>query len=120
MQSKGLKEKKKNRKINNRPKYRSGKQSLSKRVEKKLTEKENWFRKKRNSEEEDKEEEKEKDKDDRKRPKWSHYKSKKERIVALEDLNKEESPAKAVMFVQNTVNSELAGQIRKLIIELKP
>lgn len=56
----------------------------------------------------------------RNRSKWNHYKSKKERIAALEDLNEGESPEKAVLFVQNTVNSELAGQIRKLVNELKP
>ena len=52
----GYKRKEKRRKLSNKPKYRSGFESLEARVEKKLTGKYNWFRSKKNKE--DKEENK--------------------------------------------------------------
>ena len=106
------------RKAEKKPKFRTGKQSLKARVDKKLTEKENWFRKKKLSE--DAENIENSEKKEKKGSSWKHYRCKKPRISALEEVSKEESPAKAVLFVQNTAGSELAGQIRQLVNELKP
>merc|ERR1711963_841811 len=56
----------KRRKRNNKPKYRSGKESLSSRIEKKLTEKYNWFRKKKKEDEDIEEKNRKKDKERKK------------------------------------------------------
>ena len=101
------------------PKFRSGKYSLRERTDKKLLEKYNWFKQKRN---ETKENEKEERKEKERKSKWSHYKKKKTVIGALleDEKRKVENPPKAVIFVQNTENSELATEIRKIISDLKP
>ena len=54
--------------------------------------------------------------------KWHHYRRKKERIIALEleAEEKEESPAKAVLFVPNTTNSVLTSEIRETVQSLRP
>ena len=56
------------------------------------------------------------------RKKWVHYRRKKQNIVALENEKSEkiDSPPKAVLYVQHTVNSELANQLRKTIQDLRP
>ena len=51
---------------------------------------------------------------------WHHYEKTKEKITALEKEIKPIGPAKAVLFVQYTENSALAGQIRELVKSLKP
>ena len=107
---KGFQRKEMIRKAEKKPKFRTGKQSLKARVDKKLTEKEKWFRKKKLSE--DAENIENSEKKEKKGSSWKHYRCKKPRISALEEVSKEESPAKAVLFVQNTAGSELAGQIR--------
>ena len=102
------------------PKFRSGKYSLNIRTEKRLLEKYNWFRRKKAEENEDKVESEDKKKDNR----WCHYMKKKPVINALiEEKNereKIEEPPKAVIFVPNTKDSELASEIRKVIENLKP
>ena len=103
----------------NLPKYRSGQMSLKTRVEKKLLEKYNWFRLRKESE---KEEDSENDKLEKKvEKKWNYYKCKKPPINALEAESKiVNQPPKAVLFVQHTVNSDLANAIRKVILDLRP
>ena len=59
----------KRRKVARRPRYRSGIESLSTRVEKKLVAKYNWFRKKRDKEEEERKDENE-NKRERKKEEW--------------------------------------------------
>ena len=59
------------------------------------------------------------------RKKWSHYRRRKERIVAMESDEKNEkekkgNPAKGVLFVPNTENSVLAIDIRETIQSLRP
>ena len=119
---KGHVRKEKLRRNKNRPRYRTGKQSLEARVSKKLNEKYNWFRKDIENIEDEADEKTEDEKatkiSDKKR--WHHYEKKKERIVALEKEIMPTSPAKAVLFVQYTENSGLAGQIRELVNSLKP
>ena len=68
----GFKRKENLKKINNEPKYRSGSQSLESRVQKKLCEKYNWFKKRKmKGNEEDTENE------NSSKNKWNHYKKKK-------------------------------------------
>ena len=114
---KGFKRKEKIKKQKNEPRYRSRSQSLPARVKKKLCEKYNWFKAR-------KEKECENEKDDivEKSDKWSHYRKKKSPIKVLEKeiLDKKEEPAKAIIFVQHTINSELAHEIKKVIQTLKP
>ena len=69
---------------------------------------------------------KESDNDDqnetKKKNEWKHYNKKKQKISALENEKSEnvQTPPKAVIFVQYTKNSELAGEIKKVIQELRP
>ena len=102
----------------NKPRYRSGKQSLKNRVDKKLLEKLNWFKKnKKNVEVENKEVICQNEKT---KYRWSHYRRRKEPIKSLDNKNMKSEPPKAVLFVQSTPNSELAHDIRKVIQDLKP
>ena len=107
------------RKQKDLPKYRSGQMSLKTRVEKKLLEKYNWFRSRKESENE---EDVENEKVDKKvGSKWRHYKCKKKPINALEtDTKLGNQPPKSVLFVQHTLNSGLANAIRKIILDLRP
>ena len=59
------------------PIYRSGQSSLLKRVNDKLLERYNWFRKNKSGDKDDNDDEKIKSKDEKK---WHHYNKKKERI----------------------------------------
>ena len=83
---KGFNRKENIRKEKKRKRYRTGKESLETRVEKKLTEKLNWFKVKKIKVNE-KEKGKCENKEDRnsKKTKWHHYNSKKEKIIALEN-----------------------------------
>ena len=110
----GFKRQEINRKTHKRPKYRSGQQSLKTRMDKKLNEKVNWFRRnkmKNNA-----------PVNEKPKCRWQHYRSRKPKIGALEEecKLKESVPPKAVLFVQNTKDSELANQIKELIQTLKP
>ena len=112
----GFKRQENARKSKNRPKYRSGLQSLKTRIDKKLNEKFNWFKRKKIYKETPiKTTEKPKDR-------WQHYRKRKPKIAALEDesIITGNVAAKAVLFVQNTKDSELACKIRELIQTLKP
>ena len=53
---------------------------------------------------------------------WHHYKRRKPAIKTQEEKlnNREEDPAKAFIFVQNTCNSELASEDRNMVQTLKP
>ena len=84
-----------------KPRYRSGVESLASRVEKKLRERYNWFRKKRNKVEDNDENEPTKRED------------KEKSSVKYDDI------PKSVLFVQHTPESQLAKEIRKLINDLK-
>ena len=100
--------------------YRSGQSSLQSRVNKRLLKKYNWFRQRNNINVENDEE-----KSDPNKKKWSHYRRRKERIVAMESDEKNEkekkgNPAKSVLFVPNTENSVLATDIRETIQSLRP
>ena len=120
---KGYKRKMKMRKESGKPRFRSGLQSLESRVNNKLNEKFNWFKKNKKKENENcVEDEKEKKNEgiERKKSKWSHYKNRKPVIKALEKEIEGENPAKAVLFIQNTKDSALANEIREMIRELKP
>ena len=123
---KGYSRKEKLRKLKNRGRYRSGKESLRTRVDKKLNEKYNWFRKRKDSNDEteeiseNKENEEKNEIEDNKKGKWRHYRKRKEKISSLEKETAPDSPAKAVLFLQYTRNSELAGEIRELLNSLKP
>ena len=77
----GFKRQEKTRILKNKPKYRSGQQSLKTRIDKKLNEKFNWFKKKKMGKEARKIEiEVEKMKN-----RWQHYRKRKPNIKALED-----------------------------------
>ena len=95
------------RKKAGRPKYRSGCESLESRVERKLTEKYNWFRKKR------KEDEKEENK-------LGVKEERKSSAQVVKQERKEDDMPKSVLFVQHTINSGLAKELRKVVNELKP
>ena len=102
----------------NKPRYRSGKQSLKNRVDKKLLEKLNWFKKTKKTVEAENGEvicQNEKTKN-----RWSHYRRRKEPIKSLDNNNEKNEPPKAVLFIQSTPNSELSHDIRKVIQDLKP
>ena len=103
----GYTRKEKRRKAAGKPKYRSGCDSLEARVEKKLTEKYNWFRKKRNKEEN------EENKEGKNTPK-------KENAQIEKSSRIENDVPKAVLFVQHTPESELAKDIRRVLNELRP
>ena len=87
-----------------RPKYRSGVDNLSARVEKKLVKQYNWFRMKRKSENE----RDEKDSEVRKK-----VKDEKEKSVRDEKSKEEEIP-KSILFVQDTMDNMLSNEIRRL------
>ena len=80
-----------------KPRFRSGQDSLEARVEKKLTEKYNWFRKKKKREEKEKE----------------------ERSECFSERNKDRKEEgdcevpKSVLFVQNTPDSQLAKVLER-------
>ena len=117
---KGHKRKESRKKRNNLPRYRSEEQSLPVRMQKKLCEKYNWFKRRKESDEIDQNNEK---KDENKREnKWNHYAKKKPPINVLQNEEKDMAyePAKAVIFVQNTLNGGLAQELRKVIQALKP
>ena len=100
----------KRRKRLNKPRYRSGVESLEARIEKKLVERYNWFRQKRKPEEyvhEDAEKEDTKD---------IHKKDTDDKSETVKD---NEMP-KSILFVQHTKDSILAKDIRRIIQELKP
>ena len=82
--------------------------------------KSNWFKRRKKSDEIDQNNEK---KDENKREnKWNHYSKKKPPINVLQNEEKDIAyePAKAVIFVQNTLNGGLAQELRKVIQALKP
>ena len=66
-----------------KPKYRSGQISLAARVDKKLLEKYNWFRKRQPETDSEDGDENESDEKKKKR-KWCHYMRKKEPIAEVE------------------------------------
>ena len=101
-----------------KPRYRSDKQSLKNRVDKKLLEKLNWFKKCKKDIEVDNGEIK--NENEKIRNRWRHYRRRKEPISSLDNENVKCEPPKAVLFVQSTPNSELAQEIRKVIQDLKP
>ena len=102
----------------NLPIYRSNKLSLRDRVNKKLTEKYNWYRStKVNKDGENEESDYVTEKTNNR---WNHYAKKKEPIEALEKQIQKDLPPQAVMFVQYTENGELANRIRTVISQLKP
>ena len=104
----------------NIPKYRSGQFSLRYRVNKKLTEKYNWFKSiKVNDETEDNGENVNK-LSKQSKCKWNHYRKKSTPIEALEKVKQKDSPAQAVLFVQYTDNGELASRIRDVVQQLRP
>jgi len=72
---KGFKRKERTRKLNNEPRYRSGSQSLTACVKKKLCEKYNWFKSRKMKKEETDENKMKTEK------KWSHYSKKKLRLM---------------------------------------
>ena len=103
----GYTRKEERRKAAGKPRYRSGCDSLESRVEKKLVEKYNWFRKKRNKEE----------KEENRGGKGSPMKS----DAQIEKGSRVENDMpKAVLFVQHTPDSELAKEVRRVLTELKP
>jgi len=108
------------------PRYRSGLVSLKERTEKRLLEKYNWFKKNKIKDQDDEKENLGDNTDNKKvykkENKWGHYSKKRPPIEALEMENKDkiEAPPKAVLFVQYTVNSELATEIKKLVQTLRP
>ena len=115
----GYERKLKHKKLHGIPIYRSNKFSLRDRVNRKLTEKYNWFRTKKNENCDENEEiclEKVNDE----KGKWKHYDKKKEPIEHLEKVEVKDMPPQAVLFVQFTPNSELASRIRDVILKLKP
>ena len=104
------------------PIYRSNKFSLRNRVNRKLTEKYNWFRSKKveSDLENNSDNGQKKLKSDRKSGhRWGHYSKKKEPIESLENLVPKSLPPLAVLFVQYSENSELASRIRDVIQKLK-
>ena len=101
----------KKRKENKKPRYRSGIESLSDRIEKKLVERYNWFRKKKKINE--------KENNSGKGYNENREIEKEEKLEKENKGEKEEMP-KSILFVQHTENSILAKNIRKLILELKP
>ena len=107
------------KKKENIPKYRSSKFSLRDWVNKKLTEKYNWF-KTRKVESDEKDENCSDEKDENK-VKWRPYQKRKEPIEALVKVDtKKDIPPQSVLFVQYTENGELAARIREVILKLKP
>ena len=98
----------------------SGACSLKTRSDKKLSEKYEWFKKKKAPDEV----ENVNDNDPKKAcdRKWHHYKKRKAAIKAIEaqDSEKVDLPPKAVLFVNNTPNGELASEIKKIVADLKP
>ena len=103
------------------PRFRSGQSSLKTRSDRKLMEKYDWFKKKYNIED-DNDNDDSKVKNEKKSLNWKHYKRRKQNAAALEkeDTDKKDAPPKAVLFVQYTNKGELASEIRKIILELKP
>ena len=99
----------KKRKLLNKPRFRSGADSLRARVERKLVERYNWFRKKRKPEEYENEKDTEKEK--------REYKQEKRE---KSEIGRDEDQPKSILFVQNTKDSILAKEIRKVIQDLKP
>ena len=114
----GYVRKMKNKKLHNIPVYRSNKFSLRTRVNKKLTEKYNWFRTKK-VEIENKSDPVNID-IEKPSNRWKHYLRKKAPIDFLEKVETKEAPPQAVLFVQFTPNSELSSRIREVINKLKP
>ena len=106
----------------NTAKFRSSASSLKTRVNKKLTEKYDWFRKNRINCEKEAFENSDKKDSNADRNKWHSYRNKKSPISALEmeRIEGEKSPPMAVLFIESTINSELATNVRKVIQELKP
>ena len=51
--------------------------------------------------------------------KWLHYRKQKA-VIKAQDSEKVDTPPKAVLFVQNTPNGELASDIKKIIADLRP
>ena len=58
----------------------------------------------------------------RENEKWSHYNKKKQPIKALKakEIEDKKEPPKAVIFVENTKDSRMAGEMRKMIQEMRP
>ena len=107
--------------MNKTRKFKSGQFSLRTRVNKKLTEKYNWFRvNKVNIDDETVSESVNNSELSKKKNKWHHYSKKHAPIEALEKVETKDAPPQAVLFVQFTENSELASRIRDVIQKLKP
>ena len=85
-----------------KPRYRSGKQSLKNRVDKKLLEKLNWFKKCKKDIEVDNGEIKNENKKIRNR--WSHYRRRKESISSLDNENVNHQKQCCSCRVHQTVN----------------
>ena len=83
-----------------------------------MSERYNWFKKKKLNDIDDSEDEDKKEND----TKWIHYRKRKAVIKALEaqESEKVDLPPKAVLFVHNTPNGELASDIKKIIADLRP
>ena len=103
----GYTRKEKRRVAANKPKYRSGCESIEARVEKKLSEKYNWFQKKRN-------------RDEKEENKGSDRNKNRENIKIEKKTLKDNDIPKAVLFVQHAPDSGLAMAMRKMFMELKP
>ena len=111
------------RKLKKESKYRSGQKSLRTRMEKKLTERYNWFRRRKKIGESNEREMKEKRTENENRDRKRHSKIMKNVENGLEKEKTDElleDYPKAVLFVPSTPNSELAKCIRNVIVSLKP
>ena len=115
-------------KTENKLRYRSGQASLRTRMEKKLTEKYNWFRRRKRIGENDAQNEKKienREGIERENVKVRHFRLNRndENVLNYEKENTDElleDYPKAVLFVPSTKNSELAKLIRNVITSLKP
>ena len=120
----GYSRKEERRKRLGKPKYRSGKDSLETRVEKKLTEKYNWFRNVKKKKEKDDDINNERDtKRDEEGSDNIIRKFKQNKETGRMDKSKKEEAEempKSVLFVQNTLESALAKKLKRMILELKP
>ena len=103
-----------NRKKLGKLKYRSLKDSPDARVERKLTGKYNWFRNAKKKDSNEDEDENEDSKND-KYKKRGNNKGEED----IEKVDNKDMP-KSVLFVQNTPDSILAKNLRKMLQELKP
>ena len=107
----------KRRKDSGKKRYRSGKESLNSRVEKKLLEKYQWFKKKREKEENASTS----DPKNGQNPSKIGQKTIKGQIKSDNGHETEDKDVpKAVIFVPFTVDSKLAKEIRNVIQSLKP